>query len=244
MRILIQIRDLRTGNGIATCIMNYYPHTVSNEIQIDFLMNRIIDSEFTEQAVRSGSKIFALPQDTNKPCAANWRYMKKVLSEGRYDILHTNISGWNALAALFLAKMNSVSTRIYHAHNPKENSSLKARVRSFVYENPSVWLANRYMACSQSAGKSLFGGRSFDILPNSFDISKFAFDIKSRSRLRRQISVEDRFVIGVVSRFAEQKNPLFVIDILAEMVKIKNNVTLLWVGSGLWKMQSDKKPNG
>lgn len=232
MRVLIQIRDLRIGNGIATCIMNYYPHTVSDKISIDFLLNRFVDSIFMEQVLCKGSKVYVLPKDINKPCIANWKYMEKVLKTGHYDVLHTNISGWNALAALLLAQKNGVKKRIYHAHNPRENSSLKARLRSLIYETPSVWLANRYMACSQLAGKSLFGKHSFDILPNSFDTSRYVFNIQVRANLRKQLSIENCFVVGVVGRLSEQKNPLFVVDILAEMIKQKSNVVLLWIGSG------------
>lgn len=232
MRVLIQIRDLRIGNGIATCLMNYYSHTISDEIHIDFILNRVVDSIYMEQVLYKGSKVYVLPKDTNKPCIANWKYVKRILKEGHYDILHINISGWNALATLLLGNINGISKRIYHAHNPKENSSLKARLRSLVYENSSVWLSNCYMACSQIAGKSLFGKRSFYILPNSFDTKNFAFDIKSRNDLRRKLNIDNYFVVGIVGRLAEQKNPLFVVDLLAEMIKIKTNIIFLWVGSG------------
>lgn len=232
MRVLIQIRDLRIGNGIATCIMNYYPYTISNEISIDFLVNRIVESKYMEQVQSKGSNIFVLPKDSNKPNIDNWRFINNVLKKNQYDILHTNISGWNALAALMLANINNVKTRIYHAHNPKENSSLKARLRSIIYETPSVYFANSYIACSQLAGKSIFGKRLFSLLPNSFDTSKFIFDIKARNDLRKQLHIENNFVVGVVGRFAEQKNPLFIIEILAEMIKLKSNVICLWAGSG------------
>ena len=48
IRVLIQMRDLRVGNGIAACIMNYYEYTVKHGYQIDFLLNRNIDSPYAE----------------------------------------------------------------------------------------------------------------------------------------------------------------------------------------------------
>lgn len=160
IRVLIQMRDLRVGNGIAACIMNYYEYTVKHGYQIDFLLNRNIDSPYAETVKKNGSNIYTLPFDTNKPNKENWSYIKKIIDR-RYDILHVNLSGLNALEALKAAKECGVKIRIYHAHNPKETSSLKARIRSFVYEIPSVWLANRYAACSSYAGDSLFGKKTY-----------------------------------------------------------------------------------
>ena len=39
-KILIQMRDLRVGSGIASCIMKYYEYTVEQGYTIDFLLNR------------------------------------------------------------------------------------------------------------------------------------------------------------------------------------------------------------
>ena len=55
IRVLIQMRDLRVGNGIAACIMNYYEYTVKHGYQIDFLLNRNIDSPYAETVKKNGS---------------------------------------------------------------------------------------------------------------------------------------------------------------------------------------------
>lgn len=47
-KILIQMRDLRVGSGIASCIMKYYEYTVEQGYTIDFLLNRNIDSPFVD----------------------------------------------------------------------------------------------------------------------------------------------------------------------------------------------------
>ena len=75
--------------------------------------------------------------------------------------------------------------RIYHAHNPKETSSLKARIRSFVYEIPSVWLANRYAACSSYAGDSLFGKKTYLVIKNPIDTRSFIYDETARKKAER-----------------------------------------------------------
>ena len=239
IRVLIQMRDLRVGNGIAACIMNYYEYTVKHGYQIDFLLNRNIDSPYAETVKKNGSNIYTLPFDTNKPNKENWSYIKKIIDR-RYDILHVNLSGLNALEALKAAKECGVKIRIYHAHNPKETSSLKARIRSFVYEIPSVWLANRYAACSSYAGDSLFGKKTYLVIKNPIDTRSFIYDETARKRLRETLEIEDKFVVGVVGRLTEQKNPFFIIDIFEKIKKHVDNAYLIWAGEGNLKTAVEK----
>ena len=231
IRVLIQMRDLRVGNGIAACIMNYYEYTIKHGYQIDFLLNRNIDSPYVDIVKKNGSNIYTLPFDTNKPNKENRNYIKMIV-DGKYDILHVNLSGLNALEALKFARKNGVKKRIYHAHNPKETSSLKARIRSIVYEVPSVWLSNQYAACSSYAGDSLFGKRQYYVVKNPVDTRSFVYDETARKRLRESLEIEDKFVIGVVGRLIEQKNPFFTIDIFEEIKKSIDNACLIWAGEG------------
>ncbi len=239
VRVLIQMRDLRVGNGIAACIMNYYEYTVKQGYQIDFLLNRNIASPYVDIVQKNGSNIYILPFDTSKPNKSNWLYIKNVVNE-KYDILHVNLSGLNALEGLWAAKMNGVNRRIYHAHNPKETSSLKARIRSLLYEIPSVWLANQYAACSCLAGDSLFGSRQYTVVKNPVNTQLYMFDKDAREELRKELEIDNCFVIGVVGRLTEQKNPFFVIDVFAEIKKHISNAYLIWVGEGDLKQAVEK----
>lgn len=230
-RVLIQMRDLRIGNGIAACIMNYYEYTVQNGFEIDFLLNRNIDSPYVEVVRKNGSHIFVLPHDTGKPNKDNIEFIRKIVTD-RYDIFHVNISGFNALEALKNAKKAGIVIRIYHAHNPKETSSIKARIRSALYETPCVWIANKYAACSSYAGNSLFGKKSYTILKNAVDISRFVYDENARNKLRTEMGIDNKFVVGVVGRLAEQKNPYFIIDVFKELKTILPEAVLIWAGDG------------
>lgn len=116
-KILIQMRDLRVGSGIASCIMKYYEYTVEQGYTIDFLLNRNIDSPFVDTVKKHNSKIYLLPHDA-EPNVSNYRYIKTVLNKG-YDILHVNISGLNAVMSLHAAKSMGMRKRIYHTHAPR-----------------------------------------------------------------------------------------------------------------------------
>ena len=230
------MRDLRVGNGIAACIMNYYEYTIHHDFSIDFLLNRNIESPYVDIVQKYGSHIYSLPFDTSKPCKCNYNYIKRIVTN-KYDIFHVNLSGLNALEGLRAAKKAGIDIRIYHAHNPRETSSCKAKMRSAVYETASVWIANRYVACSTLAGDSLFGNKPYTVLKNAMNTDKYIFDEAARRKLRQELNIDGKYVVGVVARLAEQKNPYFIIDIFTEICKKKSNAMLIWVGDGELKQR-------
>ena len=205
-KILIQMRDLRVGSGIASCIMKYYEYTVEQGYTIDFLLNRNIDSPFVDTVKKHNSKIYLLPHDTGKPNVSNYRYIKTVLSKG-YDILHVNISGLNAVMSLHAAKSMGMSRRIYHTHAPRETSSMKARMRSLLY-------------------------KPFAIITNAMNTSQYHFDPDARMQLRKSLGIENKFVVGVVGRMSEPKNPAFIISVFSEIAKLNPAAMMIWAGDG------------
>ena len=241
-KVLIQMRDLRIGNGIASSIMHFYEYTVRNGYKIDFLLNRNIESPFVNIVKRYDSSIYVLPNDTGKPNISNFRYIKRILNNG-YDIIHVNISGLNAVMALYVAKKIGIKIRIYHAHVPRETSTIKARIRSLIYDTASVLEANKYVACSKYAGKSVFRKKDFKVFTNALDTYKYLYDLDARLFYRREFRIENKFVIGVVGRMSVQKNPKFIIDVFSEIVKLNPNAFLIWIGEGKLKSQILRRIN-
>ena len=238
-KVLIQVRDLRVGSGIATCIMNYYNNIIQSGFQVDFLMNRIIDSPYMDMIIEKGSNTYVLPVDTNKPNIKNFKYIKEVMENG-YDILHVNISGLNACIALRCAKKCGVQSRIYHTHTIFEQYSVKSWLRSQLYVKTSVRYATYYAACSKHAARSLFGDNDFFLIPNVFDVDKFSFNAASRERLRKELSLDGKIVLGAVGRLAPSKNPLLTIKIFQELYSLDKSYAMVWAGDGELKEKVEK----
>ena len=53
-----------------------------------------------------------------------------------------------------------------------------------------------------------------------------------RNKIRKELEIEDKFVVGHIGRFVYQKNHDFLIDIFYELLKIKKNSILLLIGEG------------
>ena len=69
-------------------------------------------------------------------------------------------------------------------------------------------------------------------MPNGLDYSLFEFDEIKREKIRKELGLENKHIIGHVGRFNQQKNHKFLIDIFNEIHKKDNNAHLLLIGKG------------
>lgn len=230
-KILYIAPNLRLSNGVTSFLMNAYPYICSEGYEADFLLIQKVDSPFNSIVEKNGSKIYVYPEK-NKYKLENYDYVKKVISDGEYDIIHVNTSGMWAYWALLAADKLSVKMRIYHSHNPKETTSLKGIVREEVFDRLCFKHTNFFLACTKHAGMSVFGNRKFAIVKNGIDYKKFYYSEANRKKHRQEFCVEDNIVIGTVCRQCDQKNPFYTIDIMEELCAINPNFRLTWIGTG------------
>ena len=99
--------------------------------------------------------------------------------------------------------------------------------------------ATDYFACSEIAGKWLFGknivkSSKFKIIHNAVDYEKFKYNEEERNKIRDDLKIANNdIVIGHVGRFTNQKNHEFLIDVFYEMHKINKHYKLLLIGTGI-----------
>jgi glycosyltransferase involved in cell wall biosynthesis len=149
-----------------------------------------------------------------------------------YDIVHINLVNVYAYACAQSFKNNKTKI-IFHSHNPRNyNPSLIKCINDIVHRKTET-LSNVLVACSDNAGKNTFKNH-YKIIPNKVEIDKFLYSEENRKIIRRNLGLDNKcFVIGVVARITEQKNPYFILEIFEEIKKIKNDSILLWIGTGI-----------
>ena len=70
------------------------------------------------------------------------------------------------------------------------------------------------------------------ILNNAIDTSKFSYNLEIRNKIREHEKLEDKFVVGHVGRFVNQKNHSFLLKIFYEIHKADENSVLMLLGDG------------
>lgn len=230
--VLIALSSLAVNNGVASCIMNYYRSVIEKGYHVDFLVLKRVHSEREEAVEKTGSNIYVIPEAEKMVSKVKNDFLKKLIRENGYSIVHVNIPYHNGTAILKAAKSSGVEVRIYHVHCPKREDSFKTKLKSDVYTPQCVNNATNYLSCSHLAASTLFGKKKYHILHNAIDAKKFEFDEEKRDDLRKAYGLDDAFVVGAVCRIDKLKNPFFLIDTFGEIKKRESSAKLVWLGSG------------
>lgn len=223
------------GGGVEAVVMNYYRNIDRNKIQFDFICDE--DSTYIpyEEIEALGGRVILVPPYQH--VIAYHKSLKKVLENGHYAIAHSHINAISVFS-LWAARSAGVPVRIAHSHSTTNKHETAKNLFKKVLRPFSRVFATSYMACSELAGRWLFGDKPFNrglvyVLNNAIDLSRFTFDPSMRMRMRAELGVaEDTLVIGNVGRFVRQKNQFFLLDIFREVRKENPNSLLMLIGQG------------
>ncbi len=238
-----QVVGKMVNGGVEAVVMNYYRHIDREKVQFDF----IVDEDSTviprEEIESLGGRVFIVPpyQKLNKYIPA----LIKLFKENRYKIVHSHINTLSVFP-LFAAKCAGVPVRIAHNHSTAAPGEWKKNILKYTLRPFAKVFATHYAACSKYAAEWLFGKKTVaqgkvKIFNNAIDLDKFKFDENVRNEVRKELGIEDKFVIGHVGRFCYQKNQEFLIDVFAEVYKKNPNAVLLLIGEGEDKKKIEQK---
>lgn len=230
IRVLQCVNDMHRA-GLETMLMNYFRNMDRNEVVFDFLSHRPWKADYDDEIAELGGRVYYAPRLYPQKYPAYFRFMRSFFNQHHeYQIVHSHIDAMSYLP-LLAAKRAGVPTRIAHSHNTGIDPDLKYPLKMyFRHRLPDV--ATDYVACGAEAGKFLFGDRPFIVVPNAVDASLFAYNQEVRNRVRRQLQLGDRFVIGSVGRLTYQKNLPFLVNVFNELVKLYPGSVLLIIGGG------------
>lgn len=165
-----------------------------------------------------------------------------VMREGHYDVVHIQASNGSAFFLADIAKKAGVPRRIIHSHNagaeisgnPLKRAVGAACASLFSGAPTDLW------ACSANAGEYLFGKQPFTVYFNGIDLVRFAFSEQKRASIRGKLGVaDDEFLLGSIGRIALQKNPLFQLQVFAELRKLVPGARFCMVGCGDMETERD-----
>lgn len=229
-----QVIGKAINGGTEAFAMNYYLNIDRSKVQFDFFVESTSGIINRERIESLGGRVIIIPSYNNV-----FKYMKtltKLFKEGNYDVVHSNM---NTLSVFTLraAKMAGIPVRIAHSHSTANRKEWKKTFAKNLLRPFSKVYATHYCACSEIAGRWLFGNRTFDrgeviIINNAIDLDRFKFNVEIRQKLRDRLKVSDELVVGHIGRFCQQKNQLFLLNVFQELLKVKPSSKLLLIGNG------------
>lgn len=225
-------------------LMNLYQKMDRNQIQFDFIIDCQGNDQLTDLFKSLGCKVFLFPKFNGYNISEIKKVWNAFLCEhSEYKILHSHVRSYAALY-LPIAHKHGVKT-IIHSHNTSNGHGLVAFAKD-ILQLPLRYQADYYLACSNKAGRWLFGkrvlkSRNYRMLHNAIEATRFEYNLLVRKRMRSELNLQDAYVIGHVGRLAVQKNHAFLLDVFYEVYKKRPLARLLLVGDGDARGQIEEK---
>lgn len=250
MRIL-HITEVLEPAGIESFIMNMYQHTDTSRVQFDFLVTRNQPEYYDQQIEEMGGKKYTIDHtSTGNTLLRVIREAKSLyhfLKEHPYRVIHLHTCTPLRSVYLIAAKAAGVPVRIIHSHSAEvSGKSLFKRMIYFITGNLIPLYGTHFFACSKAASRWLYPRRIWQknkdrVFYNGIDPQRFAFSEADRAKYRKELGVENAFVLVHTGRFLPQKNQSFLIDIFAQLLAVCPNARLLLLGKGDLRSQVEEK---
>lgn len=214
-------------NGMSTVIMNYCRYIDKDKFKVTVIAGSPIDIFYQEELRTVGINFVEIaPKKTD--ARGYYSDLYQYLRKEKIDVFHLHGNSSLMSVELFIASICGIKIRIAHCHNTSCSNETLHRLLLPVFNK----VYTKGIACSDAAGRWLFGGRDFSVIWNGFNQEQFVFNSKDRECIRREIGVSNGFVIGHIGRMNEQKNQEFLLKVFSELSKVRNDVWLLLVGTG------------
>lgn len=240
---LLFYTELWANAGIESVIMSLFRNFDLNRIQVDIMASQNISDFYDDEIKRlGGRKIITLASKYTSPAKrmiANQEAFANATRENKYDIVHLHMCNAASMVYGKIAKDNGVKVVVYHSHNTNLSTNhrmIKTAVHTLCklrYEK----YADILFSCSDLASKWMFTPQSISqnkvvLVKNAIDLNKFEFNEIVRAEYRKKLSIDNKFVVGHIGRFAIAKNHPFIIDIFSALHKLNKDSTLLLIGEG------------
>lgn len=245
IKVLHYVGKMDRG-GMETFIMNLLRNIDRTEIQFDFAIHGTRNGDYESEIFSYGGRFFQFPHMRKNPIAYRraWKEFWKKHKE-EYKAFHFHTNSLANVIALEEAAMAEIPIRIVHAHSSfayKGRLQMLNNILHYIHKKSITHLATNLCACSEKAACWLFGGMSIgkddvNILKNGVNMEYFKFSPQHREKIRTQLGLDDKKVIGHVGAFLTVKNHEFLIKIISDAYIKDNSIRAIFVGDG--ELRSD-----
>lgn len=245
IRVLHVVASMDRG-GLETFIMNIYRNINRSLVQFDFLVHTEDECAYDREIISLGGKIYRVPS-RRKGILKNRNELKKFFDKhNNYKIIHQHLSSLTYVQPLKIAKKYKIPTRITHSHNSNQSGN---PIHQFLHSYNKIQIqsfATDFYSCSEVAAswlypKKIYENGTYEVIKNAIDTREFKFNELTRKKIRRELNVCDKFVLGHVGRFAHQKNHALLVDIFKNVYSENQDSVLLLVGDGELRKDIEEK---
>ena len=223
--------------GAESRIMELYRCIDKSKVQFDFLVHTREDGQYGEEIHQLGGNIYKLPRFKGINILEYKRVAKEFFGKHHeFAVVQGHMTSTASIYLPIAKKQNPNIITIAHSRNSGVDKGIKG-VATRILRHSLRKKADYCFTCSREAGIDVFGeewvkkGKVWTI-PNGINVNRFRFQETVRNEVRKELGIEDKFVIGHIGRFQFMKNHTFLVDIFEELCKQREDMVLVLFGKG------------
>lgn len=231
-RLLCIVGGLNQG-GAETFLMKLLRNIDRTEYMLDFCVMSSEKGTYEDEIKALGGEIYHVVPKSQNPLKC-FCEIRRIVKEHAYgSVIRVNEHSLSVID-LIAAKCGGAKKLVMRSSNADSGSG-KSRLLHKLFNFlprviPDVKIAPSTKAAVYTFGKGNVEKEKVTFLQNGLAVDDFTFNEERRGKIRKELNLEDKFIVGHVGRFSAQKNHRFLVDIFKEILKQKENSHLLLVG--------------
>lgn len=242
-RIVHYIGSLNFG-GSQSFVMGLYRNIDRSIIQFDFVTYPNEKGGFYKEIIDLGGHVYECPRYNGKNHFQFIKWWKNFFElHPEYKVLHGHV---RSVASIYIpiAKQYGL-TAIAHSHSASNGRGFLGAIKN-ILQLPVRNMADYLFACSEKAGQWMYGKNciyreNYKLIPNAIEAGNYLFDEKKRDKIRNELDLNGKYVVGHVGRMVEPKNHAFLLDVFREVYIRDNDCRLLLIGDGELRFKIEEK---
>ncbi len=219
---VLQVIDNMDIGGMESMLMNYYRHIDHKNVQFDFLLSNKGRCRFENEIKKMGGRVYKVTP-RRKNFLKNKKELSAFFNSHKYKIVEIH-QGVTYLLPLRLAKKHKTKTIIIHNHgidkkykNGLYNCFRKKFLIPYIEKSANVFFACSDSVLSDLFSKTIISQNKYHIIRNAIDVDAFAYNEEKRRKVREELRVVNKNVVGHIGNFTYPKNQSFIIEIARKL---------------------------
>jgi glycosyltransferase EpsF len=221
--------------GAETMLMNLYRNIDKSKYKFHFLVHSNEKGDYDDEIHHLGGKIYYTKSLGNVGLLKYIFHFKKVVANmPKIDIVHIHMD-WQCGYIALAAHLAGIKNIVVHSHTHGINKP--SRTKQFAVTGSrkliSIFAKERF-ACSKEAAEYLYENNNYQVIQNAIDFSHFfRLSDSSREETRQELGIPGNAkLLCHVGRLSDNKNQLFLLGLLQELIKEDKGYRLILIGRG------------
>lgn len=223
------------SGGIESFLLNVLEHIDLSGLNVHIVVAKV-ESPFYLERVRALELPVHVLSGSARKLRTNHRMFRELIEREKFDAVYLNLFQALSLSYGKQAKKLGVPLCVVHSHNRGLRKSVGKPLKLLIH-----FFARRYyasyadvqLACSEQAARFMFlDETSWTWVPNGIDVSRFVRDSSCARELRERMNLTGKLVLGNVGRLCDQKNQMFLLEVVSQLRREGTDAVLLLIGEG------------